>query len=122
MYSERHHVSQYDIPLPDAAAATGIPAAAILRYLELGLLQASDTHGQEWISPAQLELLIVLRALELLDQSPQRIRALLESRYDTPTDFDRRLHAEVKVHAAEHAELALLLPQLPGRPLPRRPA
>lgn len=103
------------VPLAEVAEATGVPAAAIVRYIGLNLLPGADALDEDRIPRDQMEIIAVLRILELLDHSPQRIRMLLDDRQDDPVGFDCRLRQQVELHAANNAELALLQYQFPKR-------
>ncbi|MEW1982511.1 hypothetical protein AB0333_16525 [Citricoccus sp. NPDC079358] len=101
------------IPLADLAEATGVPAAAICRYIDLNLLPAhTSPRGQQLIGAERAQTVVVLRILELLDQDPQHIRPIMERRAKNAIEVDRALRDQVRKHAP-HPELSPLLRQLP---------
>ena len=101
------------VSLSDVVDATGVPAAAICRYVDLDLLTVNDHRtGEDLFSRESVATIVVLRVMELANCGPHAMRMHPASRPHNPGIVDRALGEMVTHWDLSHPELPSLLRQL----------
>lgn len=104
-------------PLAEVVLVTGVPAAAICRYVDLELVSPDGhTCGEAFFGVESITTIVVLRVMELADFGPQMIRTHLAARPLNPALADRALADMVAHRHLSHPELPELLRQLHADP------
>ncbi|WP_146008937.1 hypothetical protein [Zhihengliuella halotolerans] len=104
---------EVSLALPDLAEATGVPAAVICRYVELGLLPvrvAAEDDRPFTLDDA--EIAVVLRAMDLLNFDIRNVRSRVERFIQGVPLVDDMLIALAEARLNDLPEMRDLLPQL----------
>ncbi|PZO61872.1 MAG: hypothetical protein DI635_13855 [Pseudoxanthomonas suwonensis] len=101
------------VPLADVALDTGVPSAAICRYVALALVAPRVSRSGELLFDVpSITTIVVLRVMELADCGPQAMRTHLAARSLNPLTADRALADMASHRQVSHPELPDLLRQL----------